>query len=191
MFVQKKLRRAAATRRKQQNMCRGMCGGQENTDLSCRCRWRPVRRWCPWRSPGWRFPWWLLSLWAYSSGFPGILASWHVWCPCSGPRPGSVEGTNSRQELTDEESWTYGQHVWDEKTQSVRQTKHGQSGADVPEEVVLYQLYTEKINSCTMTDVLMWHRFIFYLQRQELRSRRPFIHLYCKYNSLTETTVYL
>lgn len=73
-----------------------MCGQRENTNLSCRCRQGPARCWCPWRSPGWRFPWWPLSLWAYSSVCPGLLASWHVWSPCSGPRPGSVRRTNSR-----------------------------------------------------------------------------------------------
>ncbi len=83
-----------------ESVCRGMCSTQENTNLSFLCRWGPVRCWCPWRSLGWRFPWWPLSLWAYSSERPGLLASWHVWSPCSGPRPGSVRRTNNRLDLT-------------------------------------------------------------------------------------------
>lgn len=82
----------------------GICR-QGNTNLSSQCCWGPVRCWCPWPSPGWQFPWWPLSLWAYSSGRPGLLVSWHVWCPCSGPGPGSVRRTNNRL-------WESGYKVW-------------------------------------------------------------------------------
>lgn len=97
-----------------------MCSRQYNTNLSCLCRWGPARCWCPWRSPGWWFPWWPLSLWAYSLERPGLLASWHVWSPCSGPRPGSVRRTNNRLDLTPgkqqntepgwNEIWKLGEH---------------------------------------------------------------------------------
>lgn len=72
----------------------------ENTNLSSRCRWGPARCSCPWWSPGWRCPLWPLSLLAYSSVRPRLLASWHVWSPCSGPRPDSERRTNNRFDLT-------------------------------------------------------------------------------------------
>lgn len=106
------------------SVCWGMCSRQENTNLSCQCRWGPARCWYPLQSPGWWFPWWPLSLWAYSSEHPGLLASWHVWFPCSGPRPGSVRRTNNRLDLTLEKKLNTGpgwNEIWKLKEHSQSQ----------------------------------------------------------------------
>lgn len=70
---------------------------RRRTNLFCRCRWGAVaaaaaqwgRGWGPWRSHGLQRPLPRRRLWACSWGRPGLWASWRVWSPCSGPRPGS------------------------------------------------------------------------------------------------------